>query len=153
MGCDIHSFTEIKKDGKWQDAGFSPFDWRQYGMYGFLAGVRNYSMSPVIAEKRGFPEDSSLRKEYDDWDCDGHSHSWLLLKELLDYNYNQEIWDRRVTRQIRPNLWSGAELANEGEGEHLSLRDFLGEHYFKDLDKLKEFGDPENVRIVFWFDN
>src|SRR5262249_34406690 len=36
-----------------------------------------------------------------------------------------------------------AALAEEGEGEHLSLRTFLGEWFFKQLDTLGAFGAPE----------
>jgi hypothetical protein len=68
MGCDIHSAVEIKREGKWEkvgdifpledfmkeyhnkEFGSEPFDWRSYGMFGFLANVRNYSHVPCIQD-------------------------------------------------------------------------------------------------------
>lgn len=56
MGCDIESFAEVKNQkGEWikikkkvfkSDFGgktSQPFAWRSYGIFGFLADVRNYS--------------------------------------------------------------------------------------------------------------
>jgi len=157
MGCDIHSYVEVRRDGSWRRAvdATEPFDWQDYGLFGFLADVRNHSHSPVIAEPRGLPDDADLlpfEREEALW-CDYHSHSWLTLAELLAYDYDQVFWDRRVTKQ-RPNgVWDGAALADEGEGAHPTLREFLGEHYFRRLDDLSKLGDPQDVRVVFWFDN
>jgi hypothetical protein len=33
------------------------------------------------------------------------------------------------------------------------MRDFLGEWYFGQLEMLGTLGEPEDVRIVFWFDS
>lgn len=61
MCCDIHSYAERKVGDRYElvnDRVFpteygaphsAPFDWRSYGMYGFLAGVRNYSeVTPIV---------------------------------------------------------------------------------------------------------
>jgi hypothetical protein len=149
MGCDIHSYVEIRNGNQWESSLNEVFDYRNYGLFGFLADVRNYSHSPVIAEPRGLPDDVSpeLRAEYDEWgDC--HSTSWLTLAELLAYDYDQTFWDRRVTKGN-----NGAALADEGEGRHLTLREFLASSYFAQLDYLAKLGDPSTVRVVFWFDN
>lgn len=161
MGCDIHSFAEIRTDDRWQRVGdvfpswaggetAEPFDDRQYGLFGFLANVRNYSHSPVIAEPRGLPEDVELTdEEREDFaDMGYHSISWLTLSELQAYDYEQTFWDRRITRGN-----NGACLAAEGEGRHLTLREFLGDGYFSRLDLLASMGKPDDVRVVFWFDN
>ena len=63
------------------------------------------------------------------------------------------FWDRRVTKQVSPNCWNGAALADEGEGETVKLRDFLGEHFFSQIEIMKALGDIDDVRIIFWFDN
>lgn len=154
MGCDIHAYAEVRTDSEWRYADEVGFH-RSYGLFGFLADVRNYSHAPVIAEPRSLPNDTSAEvlAEYDEWQADAHNTSWLLLAELVDYDYDQVFWDRRVTKQTAPNVWDGAALAEEGEGRHLPLREFLGEHYFKQLDGLAKLGDPTDVRIVFWFDN
>lgn len=160
MGCDIHSFAEVLTDGTWVQAhGVSPeAEWpdevdevfldRDYGLFGFLADVRNYSHSPVIAEPRGLPDDVSaaIREEHDEFG-ESHGASWLTLAELFAYDYDQVFWDRRVTKN-----GNGAALADEGEGKHLTLREFLGRDYFRALDRLV-LADPGAVRVVFWFDN
>lgn len=176
MGCDIHSFVEVKIDDKWIKTvgyfpnsldGESPFDWRCYGIFGFLADVRNYSRVPTIAEPRGLPKDSLflyppeaiVKTEvfsFDDpyfWGDGLHSCSWLTLKELLNFDYDQVFEDLRVTRQTSPNVWNGGCTGKPGEGEKTTVRDFLGEAFFADLAILETLGTPDNVRIVFGFDN
>ena len=168
MGCDIHSYAEVRHDGKWEPSGavfplddFSreyyklthtvhPFDWRSYGMFGFLANVRNYSHVPCIQEPTyTMPDDASecVKEEYGDgWDY--HSLNVLTAKQLADFDYDRKFWDRRVSKG-----GNGAALAEEGEGDTVSLRDFLGGDFFRDLDILKSLGAPEDVRVIFWFDN
>lgn len=173
MGCDIHSFAEVRKNGKWEkvgevfplddwdknyfkkDFGDRPINWRDYSLYGWLADVRNYSCVPAISQPRGIPDDVSpeVAQENNDWADDGHSRSWLSLAELLATDYEQVFWDRRVTKQTSPNSWNGAALADEGEGKHITLREHLSEGYFRVLETLKTLGNPDDVRIVFWFDN
>src|SRR5690242_12249014 len=69
MGADIHSFAEVRKEGKWlrveepvfdtyQDKTTEPFGWRSYAVFGFLADVRNYSHCTPISEPKGLPDDS-----------------------------------------------------------------------------------------------
>jgi hypothetical protein len=132
MGCDIHPYAEVRTAIGWEVAdGVHPFDSRHYGIFGFLADVRNYSRSPVLAHPRGLPDDvTALVAARADW-SDAHSHSWLSLAELLAYDYEQVIWDRRITR-TRPNgVLDGAALADEGEGKHLPLREFLGNSFLR----------------------
>lgn len=144
MGCDIHIYTDPKTD-------FTPFDYRDYGMFGFLAGVRNYSCVPPISKPRGFPNDlpEYIRKQQEDWEYDGHTHSWLSIDELASFDYNQVFEDRRVTREV-DSIINGAVIAESGEGEITTYREFLGEQFFEDLEKLQELGVK---RIIFWFDN
>lgn len=162
MGADIHSFAEVRENGKWKKVGkvFNgynnsktdcPFDWRSYSMFGFLADVRNYSKSPVICEPKGLPKDSEhLNADYHgepyrDWIMDGdHSHTYLTLKELTEYDYNQEFEDLRL---------NGGETGEPGEGEKTTIRDFLEEGFFDDIEVLKTLGSSDDVRVVFWFDN
>lgn len=187
MGVDISSWAEFKKDGKWKQCGDifplsdfdkkyskkefgeEPFPYRTYGLFGFLANIRNYSYCPVIHEPKGFPKDSeylneivdegygysnitsTYTREKDLLDGSGWSASWLSLKELLDYDYDIEFEDRRVLVQTGPNSWSGKEDSGEGNGIKTTMKDFLGDYYFKHLEILKQQGEPEDVRVVFYF--
>lgn len=167
MGCDIHSFAERKVNNKWEkvgehfslgdwekqyykkEKGENPFYWRSYSMFAFLAGVRNYDHSEPISETKGLPDDISdeVRDEYGD--CWGyHSSSHLSLKELLDFDYDKVFWNRRIYKNN-----NGASIAEEGEGTNVTYRENLGGFFFTHLKELQELGEPDNVRIVFWFDN
>jgi len=151
MGTDIHTSIETRiSDGVWRempDYHCPPlFDWRDYGMFGFLADIRNDAHVPVIAEPRGLPEDCSpeVAKSYAAWGVDGHTPSWLTLAELQAFDYDLRFWNRR------------AALADEGEGTHETIRELLGPGYFDELCRLGEMWPglgADNVRIVFWFDS
>lgn len=138
MGCDIHSYAEKKDDsGRFQRVPvLEPFENRSYGTFGFLADVRNYSAVPPIAPRKGFPDDASaaVKEEYESWGMDAHSASWLSLQELLAFNYDAEMEDRR----------------EPGQGKKQTFREFLGPYFFEDIEKLKAAGAD---RVVFWFDN
>lgn len=167
MGCDIHSMVEVRsEDGTWhgvtdrifpmafpfggEDHTSEPFDWRSYGMFAFLADVRNYSHVPPLDSPRHFPSDlsSEAHAKFDD-DDEYHSRSWFSLDELLRFDYEQTFEDRRTMRD-----GNGAADAGVGNGKLLTFREFLGTLYFHDLDIMKALSpDPMNVRVVFCFDN
>ena len=150
MGCDIHSQAEKRINGRWTRIdGLEPFDWRSYGMYAFLAGVRNYSAVTPLSEPRGLPDDVDYVEDAEHW-LGEHSFSWLSLDELLSFDYEQKMEDRRVTRQLAPNLISGAETCDPGEGEKMTYREFLGQSFFDDIERLKAAGAE---RVVFGFDS
>ena len=101
MGSDIHCRADRKLGEKWEAIpDVAPFAWRNYRIFSFLAGVRNYSAIAPISEPRGFPADMREidRDTYEDvyWNH-YHSYSWLLLEELLSFNYDTQIEDRCVT--------------------------------------------------------
>jgi len=157
VGVDIVSFVEVRENGVWRlvpGDDWSPFDWRDYGLYGFLANVRNYSHVPVIAEPRLLPDDCSaeVHAEYKE---SAFAASWLTLAELRAFDYDQVFWDRRVQRRLPSGVIDGAALAEEGEGEHLTVRAFLGSGYFADLGRIERAcpnASPKDIRVVFWFD-
>jgi len=174
MGCDIHSFTEKrnKENNKWEIVEDSnPFDWRSYSVFAFIADVRNYDHCEPISLPKGLPDDSEfLNTETDDgWggtetekkrieEMDYHSKSYLTLKELLDFDYNKTFWNRRIYKETyradgSVSGGNGACLAEEGEGQIISYRENLGTGFFSDLEKLKTFGEPYDVRVIFYFDN
>jgi hypothetical protein len=163
MGCDIHSFAEVKRNGKWErltekvfkswDGSLidAPFDLRNYSVFGFLADVRNYSDCKPLSQPKGFPQDSEWLNEihkkdkdltnlrYYLEDGDYHSHSFFTLKELVDFDYEQTFEDGRAEVSEEPKI--------------ITYREHLWEKYFDDIDVLKTLGEPEDVRVVFWFDN
>ena len=154
MECDIHSHAEKKTEAGYEKIPeLEPFGWRSYGIFGFLANVRNYSAVPPIAERRGVPADMSaeVAKNYEGWDMDAHSASWLSIAELAAFDYDAKMEDRRVTRQTGPNSWDGgATTAELGGGKEMTFREFLGDGFFEDIKTLQEAGAD---RIIFWFDN
>ena len=177
MGCDIHSFAEKKVNNKWEkigehfslgdwekqhykkEKGENPFDWRSYSMFAFLADVRNYDHCEPVSKPKGLPNDvcDEVKKEYEDWECDDHSASYLTLKELLEFDYDKVFWNRRISRttynENGGSFTNGAAIAEEREGTHVTYREKLGEFFFTHLEELKELGNPDEVRVVFWFDN
>lgn len=71
---------------------------RNYDLFAILANVRNgHGFAGILTgtgfepmdKPRGLPQDVSLevRAESDEWNGDGHSHSWMSLPELLGYDY------------------------------------------------------------------
>lgn len=73
---------------------------RNYNLFAILADVRNgvgfAGMKTgegfnIICEPRGAPDDISAETAWDlhNWEADGHSHSWLTLRELLDFDWDQ----------------------------------------------------------------
>ena len=109
-----------------------PYGGRCYRLFGLLAGVRDTSMEMVVPDRYDqLPDDVSdeLQNISDDWGMDGHSHNYLTLKELMDSKYN------KMTTE---------ELGEIG----------VDPYFFKTLlPDLKKFGNPDDIRIVFWFDN
>lgn len=173
MGCDIHSRAQVKtpdgwktvtapifpsdnpelfKDGSeyWNKPTVEPFSWRSYGMFAFLANVRNYSYVLSISEPRGLPEDMPSYDPYDSsFEYGDHSFSWLSLKELLDFDYDAEFKDRRCMSD-----GSGAADAGPGNGVKTTFRKFLGPLFFRDLAIISALQFPvESIRVVFGFDN
>lgn len=148
MGCDIHATAERRIGGKWEEIpNLYPFDWRSYGMFAFLADVRNYSAIRPLAKPRGIPADSP---NYTGDDDGHHSHSWLSVEELISFDYDQPIEDRRVTVQVSPNYWNGGATAEPGGGKMTTFREFLGPAFFDELTKLLDAGAE---RVVFDFDS
>lgn len=156
MGMDIHTRAQRRTPNGWEDVrggfveGADPFDWRSYGMFGFLGvATRNYSRAPaIVAEPRGLPADcgDELRDEFD-----GLIYkSFLSIEELLSFDYDHEFEDRRTARKVDAGYVNHAHTCDPGDGEVTTLRAFLGEDFFSDLERLKVLGAH---RIVYGFDS
>ena len=76
------------------------------------------------------------------------------MRELTEFDYNQMTEDLRCTREVKTangfSYFDGGSTCEPGEGEAMTYREFLGEYFFKQLDRLREIGTE---RIVFYFDN
>ncbi len=137
MGCDIYGWVEVNTWPKvefWEPIINCDFLRRNYNMFAYLFGVRNYMNINPIAKERGLPENVS--EEYADRFKDNpdiHSTSWISLEELNKIDWN--------------NI--------EGEeGEKLDLISDLSWRVFFDLIKIlgEKYG-VDNVRMVVGFDN
>ena len=71
-------------------------------------------------------------------------------QELLAFDYDATFEDRRVSGEILPGVISHGMSCPPGQGTVVTFREFLGQQYFTDLNKLKALG-PE-TRILFYFD-
>lgn len=204
MGCDIHLFTEVKKTingterwvnsdsweinpyyryGTDEDRKYereldhkSIYSGRNYELFGILADVRGVG-NPVISEPKGLPEDVSdvVKNESDRWGSDGHSHSYLTLRELVEYlEKNPKIkYDGFVNPEDAkkldetgetPNIWAGG-VNHELKWVHREWEEDSTVKYLVDKVRQKlqdvlwvrtEYQTPEHeekIRIVFWFDN
>lgn len=112
MGTDIHMIAERCINGKWtifkekvfnscydsdnEDKTFIPYDGRNYNLFGILADVRNGTgfagcrtgeRFNSISLPKGLPDD--IDKESEDYLWGGHSDSWLTLKEIEVFDWNQ----------------------------------------------------------------
>lgn len=200
MGCDIHMYVErLGFDGKWYCSDyFTPaknnfenmqhvplYDGRNYELFAMLANVRNYGNVEPISEPKGIPDDCCdyIKKEDEYWSDDGHSRSWLTLKELIDYKNEHPItkWSgmlnprqiEELNKGITPNSW--CQWTNIEGYEHRvwmtentvldylieALKDRADEAYLISswewgrYDEKGEIGyqKADKIRIVFWFDN
>lgn len=116
---------------------------RNYDLFSILADVRNGSGFAgldtgegfvPIHEPRGIPEDASenVRLSSEQWDADGHSHSWATVEELMTYDWTRKTKKRGWVSpkqfalwhlEGKPKSWSG--LISGGQVEHISNEDMM----------------------------
>lgn len=154
----------------------SLYSGRNYELFGILAGVRDRN-NDMIDDPRGLPEDVSsvTKKESDRWDSDGHSHSWLTLKELKEYQglhplvkrsgfISPEAAELLDAGEETPDTWCGFTslkdwVKREWEEGYDTLKPIIDEMDKRVRDEFWVWGDEERpeldekIRIVFWFDN
>jgi len=182
-----------------------PYLGSNYDVFAVLADVRNgYGVAGVptgrgfkpIAYPRGVPADASpeYREYAAAWEQTGypcHSHSWLTLRELLDYNWAGQstivygpktALERDYEHVVRtgtpppPRMITEVafvEVLTPGEyedmlesgtrevGKRYAICEPLEMTYLEcardfvegTLPELGKLGAPEDVRIVFFFDN
>lgn len=135
MGCDIHFVIEKKVNNKWiglvsTDYGYRPMaKERNYNFFSAIASVRgNGNRDPI-----GLPRDPSdlSRLLVKEWDCDGHSISWMMLRDFAE-----SCFESAFQPDISRKEWA--------------IYDFLGIHV-NDYDNGSDSEDK--YRVVFLFDN
>lgn len=161
MGCDIHHVIEAREPGgPWRAVWPDPVEryddgtgdirlpretplslWRNYTLFAALAGVRNYDDLVPIAKPRGMPEDATelFRELHATYGIDAHSCSWVTLGELEAYDWGQP---RRPVLTMTGAMQIGTvgHWIGDGWPERFSA-------------ELRRFGGPDDVRLVFFFDN
>jgi len=109
-----------------------PYGGRCYRLFGALAGVRDTSIEMIVPDRYDqLPDDVSdeLKTMSDGYGMDAHSHNYLTLRELMDSKYYK---------------MSTEELNEIG----------MDAYFFKTMvPDLLNYGKPNDIRIVFWFDN
>ena len=168
MGCDIHLYVEVRGPDKvwgsyeeWVDKyGEGRFDvpyekqvytGRSYDLFSILANVRNgYGFGGVdtgegfvpISEPRGLPDDVSFEVQRcaDDWEADGHSHSYLTVQELMEYDWTQVTTKRGIVSALEYVEWS-----RWRKGEGLGPESYSGGVFGKDI---KHVSVEEMAKVV-----
>ena len=196
MGCDIHTYVEVKgNDNTWVDGNYykrnryfgedenekefeviNIYKDRNYYLFSLLANVRNNAENEYISEPRGIPEDccKAIKEESDSWDCDGHSHSYLTLKEIMDFAENHKIIKykgyvspegaKKIENGEMPEEWCGWTSIKdwvykewEYESNVFEGLIFALKQRAKDLlwcfSEQSIIENSEKIRLVFWFDN
>lgn len=110
--CDFCDKDEIKDcqeydcNGKIERFTYSRYEdlfytGRNYSLFGILAGVRDSKMK-MISDEKGFPDDASdeVSKYFESWGCDAHTPSYLSLKELVEYPWDEPLYTQNVTLEL-----------------------------------------------------
>jgi hypothetical protein len=114
----------VNDDGNWEVPYNSEYyRGRNYGLFSILADVRGHQVP--IDKARGIPDDASTGYKYicEQWDGDGHSHSYFTLEELLEVDWCQ--YDEYMVSKFLETI-----------------------EKMKGIDD-----DPSKVRCCFFFDN
>jgi len=207
--------AEEDSEGRKMEKAESFYSGRNYDLFAILAGVRNGrgfawvntgdGFVPLSPPK-GLPLDVSpeVQQESDNWDCDGHSHSWHTVADLLAYDWTQATTKRGYVNGPEFFDWSGWKK-NRGQGpesycggvsgpgiQHVSVEEMeariasltegidyhmrakaieslqsvyaqvewstpyyraAGSFLSETMPRLWRLGAPDDVRVVFWFDN
>ena len=150
MGCDIHTYKEKRQNGAWVSCDtweiskeyeddparyerawpYPTYHSRNYVQFGLMAGVR--WSSPHTVQPKGAPDDASMevQREIEQWDCDGHSHSWLTLREM-----------KELAAKV---------LVSRTDENHSHALEGLN-NLIQSVDE--EGVSPDDIRVVFFFDN
>lgn len=157
MGCDIHWYSETKRDGKWvcdQAESFEilkdegdypnmdefPNSERDYWFFGLIQSGVRAEWSWSFPERLAIPDDLSkeIQIVMDHWDGDGHSHGYRTREELKAKL--AELKQHKVMHLITPTRETPALHHNVVRLEEV-------------IKNLAANVPDTDQRIVFWFDN
>lgn len=117
---------------------FGRSEHRVYKWFGFLADVRTPGPMPCISPPRGLPDDLSEASRtwlwWWEWRAPRctYGHTWLLTREIRDYDYDQLFLPVGASRRC-------------------TLREYLGDDFFTWLRSWGVESDVER-RLVIFFD-
>ena len=161
MGCDIHFFVEHRKNDKWEAVkepsnfeshfGFVE-EWsfgRDYDLFSLLAHVRRNDLPLIGGSIKKLPNDLSddvicglqLDKDVDYYPASYHTHNWLTLTEILNFNWNALYKD------------GIPEWVENFKGEQYTYADRF-DYFIKEIVEPMKVLDnnPDNIRCVYGFD-
>jgi hypothetical protein len=157
-------------DDFYQPLTDKPIDCRNYDLFSLLANVRNGTWGEEIkpiSQPRGLPHDVSysIKELSEEFGEDGHSHSYLYLEELENFDWksrkikhsayvSKEQKEAYEIDGIKPSsysAWSSTGVVLDWEETYYEgfAKGFV-DNILPQLKELKKWG---KVRIVFWFDN
>jgi hypothetical protein len=171
-----HLLTELDENSQEHEIYYGR---QNYRLFAILADIRNPPVWGIMDSQpfdfidsiRGFPPDLSpelyeLTRSIDIYD----SRSWLLLAEVLEFDWHGKVmvhedWvDPALAHLFEqskpypfdrlPQLMNYDPSAEDGaivrwtETYAESAKDFM-----EFLEKLKQYGKPSQIRLVFWFDH
>lgn len=168
MSTDIHTNLEKRTtDGIWQnidsDARMTIFN--NYGLFGLLASVREDYKESLVP--RGLPYDLSQKTNTarKAWGIDGHTESFQTLAELIDLR--KSLPDKPINPYYHdllaakdPSQVEAAVSVTTPSGLSNDAYDGLDDLIANITDYLTIIGlplnqvvNPNDIRIVYWFDN
>ena len=132
---------------------------RNYGLFGILADVRNYSGFTPIKPWEKWPDDHTRKRRpscFSDELGDGWERgisTWYYAQELLDFDWDTPALNRRNDGHDPPNWGTGPYTAPEGQGEPTTYREEVGESFLAEVAAIRALHpDPLGVRILMGFD-
>jgi len=178
MGCDIHVYVEyritptapwqaapehinVKEDEEYERVNSVDSTGRNYELFAALAGVRGDG-----PDAKGLPDNVSdlIRLAAEQWDGDGHSHSYYSLdefEEILKQTCDYLDWSDKCETAF----WEWNDYDYHGkDGKSKPPQDYVTLiNYCRKLQKEVsqiddillggQAGTTAEIRIVFWFDN
>ena len=135
---------------------------RNYDLFGILANVRNgigFAGAKTsegfvpISPPKGIPYDATeaYKASVKQWNGDGHSHSFLTVQELLDYDWNQTTKkEGYVTQQGWDHHRSGMEIHSYWTERITGLTIISNKAMDRKKEELPELISKEYVTYLKW---